>query len=152
MRRSERAITDRARLYQILDELPVCRIALHDRPFPYVVPVNFVRIDQRLYFHTAPAGHKMRLLADDPRVRFEVDRLLTVTGDQTACQWGALYESVSGVGEATVVESESEAELALRQLMAKYSGSADWTFSAAALARVRVVRIDIQGLEGKASL
>ena len=149
MRRSEREITDRIRLHDILDRSQVCRLVLHDQPYPYIVPVNYVRVDERIYFHSAPEGRKMELLRRDPRIRFEVDRLIAITEGQAACRWGALYESVIGAGPARIVETLSEKEMALHGLMEKYSGRSGWVFAAAALKAVVVVRIDIQDLSGK---
>lgn len=41
MRRSEREVTDCNEIRQILERAEVLRLAMHDEPFPYIVPVNF---------------------------------------------------------------------------------------------------------------
>jgi nitroimidazol reductase NimA-like FMN-containing flavoprotein (pyridoxamine 5'-phosphate oxidase superfamily) len=152
VRREQREILDSGRQNEILDSAQVCRLALNDESHPYIVPVNFVRLGSRIYFHGSFEGHKMRLIARDARVSFEVDRLITVTADEKACRWGAVYESVVGRGVASLVRSTAEKELALRQLMAKYSGRGDWELPPREIAAVAVVRIDVREQTGKSSL
>lgn len=41
MRRSEREVTDCNEIRQILERAEVLRLAMHDEPYPYIVPVNF---------------------------------------------------------------------------------------------------------------
>jgi nitroimidazol reductase NimA-like FMN-containing flavoprotein (pyridoxamine 5'-phosphate oxidase superfamily) len=152
VRREKREILDRARQNEILDHAQVCRLALNDESYPYVVPLNFVRIGSRIYIHSSFEGHKMRLMVRDARVSFEVDRLITITADEKACRWGVVYESVVGRGIASLVASRAEKELALRQLMAKYSGRGDWELHRRDIASVAVVRIDVREQIGKSSL
>ena len=60
MRRKDREITDFNEILAIMEKCDVCRIALNDDGFPYVVPLNFgmdVRDGQvYLYFHCAMEG------------------------------------------------------------------------------------------------
>ena len=56
MRRSEREVTDCNEIRQILERAEVLRLAMHDEPYPYIVPVNFgftMQDDQLvLFFHS----------------------------------------------------------------------------------------------------
>ena len=77
MRRSEREVTDCNEIRQILERAEVLRIAMHDEPYPYIVPVNFgftMQDDQLvLFFHGAKVGKKCDLLQKNPHVSFEVE-------------------------------------------------------------------------------
>ena len=53
MRRKDREITDFQEILEIIRKCDVCRIALNDEEFPYMVPLNFgmdVQGDQ-IYFY-----------------------------------------------------------------------------------------------------
>ena len=41
MRRKEKEITDKNQIEKILEESPVCRLAMVDGDKPYMVPMNF---------------------------------------------------------------------------------------------------------------
>jgi nitroimidazol reductase NimA-like FMN-containing flavoprotein (pyridoxamine 5'-phosphate oxidase superfamily) len=152
MRRSEREIVDRKEIDRILQECTVCRLALNDRPFPYVLPLHYAYTSGRLYIHSATAGRKIDLISADNHVCFEVDRVADVIEAGRACDWCTRYESVVGTGMAVLVTDHDEKEMALRELMRKYSGSSDWTFPREMVDRLVVIRIDIESLTGKSSL
>ena len=60
MRRKDREITDKQDILEVMRKCDVCRIALHDGDYPYIVPLNFglqVENDMPvLYFHGALEG------------------------------------------------------------------------------------------------
>ena len=77
MRRSDREITDRNEILQVMERCDVCRLALNDGEYPYILPLNF-GMEQAgeqiiLYFHGATEGKKLDLIARDPRASFEMD-------------------------------------------------------------------------------
>ena len=76
MRRNDREITDFEEILAVMQRCDVCRLALHDEPYPYILPLNFgmeVEGGQiALYFHGANAGKKYELIARDPHVSFEM--------------------------------------------------------------------------------
>jgi len=152
VRRSEREIADRKEMDRILESCAVCRLAMNDRAFPYVVPLHYVYSSGRLYFHSAKAGRKMDLISADNHVCFEVDRVVDIVKAERACDWGARYESVIGTGVAVFVGDDDERQTALRELMRKYSGSADWAFSPRMMDGLVVIRVDIASVTGKSSL
>ena len=41
MRRKDREITDTQDILEVIKKCDVCRIALHDGDYPYIVPLNF---------------------------------------------------------------------------------------------------------------
>ena len=132
-------------------EAPVCRIALNDDPFPYVVPINFVFTDEYLFFHSAREGRKMRLIERNNKICFEADRQIGLNSGDLPCQWGTRYESVIGEGEAFVLENPDEKRTALIEILKKYTSRSDWEFPEDALQNVTLVRIDIRHISGKTS-
>ena len=94
MRRSDKEITDSKEIAVIMEKAAVCRIALVDDGYPYIVPVNFVVRDSHLYFHSSRDGRKIDLLRKNNRVCFEIDiNTKIVTGD-APCSCGTRYLSV----------------------------------------------------------
>ena len=41
MRRSDREITDRNEIIQVMKQCDVCRLAFNDEAVPYILPLNF---------------------------------------------------------------------------------------------------------------
>lgn len=75
MRRKDREITDFNEIIEIMKKCDVCRIALNNEEFPYIVPLNFgldIQGDQVfLYFHSAMKGKKLELIAKNHCAAFE---------------------------------------------------------------------------------
>ena len=73
MHREKVRISDKEMLYAILDREESCSVALHDEPYPYVVPMNYgYTWDDKLifYFHMAIEGHRIELIKKkSPRCR-----------------------------------------------------------------------------------
>jgi uncharacterized protein len=152
MRSAKKEIVDRGELYRILDEAMVMRLGMLDGERPYVVPLNFAREGEELWFHAAKAGHKLDCLRAAPAVCVEVDHFLRLRSGPRACDdWSSDYESVIGFGTAEIVEDPAEKLRGLRVLMRKYSGREDWEFGDASVRGTAVVRIRLESLTGKRS-
>ena len=96
-------IEDRAEMQAILDRAQVGRLGLADENEPYVVPLNFVNSDGRIYFHTGLEGRKLDIMQKNPRVCFEVDEILEVViNEETTCFSTAYYKSVIAWGGVRV--------------------------------------------------
>ena len=149
MRRNEKEIQSRSEINRVLEQAAVCRIAFNDDPFPYIVPLNFVFSGECLYFHSARAGRKMKLIRENAKVCFEVDNQIGLKTGQQACQWGTRYESVIGEGLAIDIVDLDEKRSALQKLMQKYSSQSEWDIPADALHDVAIVRVDVQSIAGK---
>ena len=77
MRRKDREVTDLSDIIGIMENCDVCRLALNDDGYPYILPLNFgmaVNGDKiTLYFHSALEGYKVGLIRNDNRASFEMD-------------------------------------------------------------------------------
>ena len=110
MRRKDREVADLEGQLAILEQCPVCRVAINDPAsgVPYLVPLNFGMAagpqNLTLYFHCAPVGTKLDLLRADPNVSFEAVCPGTVSGGATSCTYGMNYQSVIGRGTVRFVE------------------------------------------------
>ena len=124
MRRKDREITDRDEIISIIRKCDTCRLAIHDEPFPYIVPLNFGMEDKdgqlTLYFHSAQSGTKLDLLKKNNRVSFEMDcsHAIITYEERMSCTMG--YESVIGTGTVEFIEDEEEKNRALKILLSQY--------------------------------
>lgn len=148
MRRSDRELTDRAKLEEILDAAEALRLAMISRGEPYLVPLNFVRLGNELYFHSANEGRKIEALEGGGRVCFEAEGNCEVEpAAGTHCT--TYYESVIGWGMPEPLRDAGEKLPVLAALNRKYGAEAG-PFPEELVASTAVWRIRIEVLTGKA--
>ena len=143
-------VFDRHEIKRMIGECPICRLALCDGGFPYVLPLCFAFVDERLFFHCAPAGRKLDMLRSHPRVGFVFDRLLEILPADRACAWSMRYESVIGTGLATVVHDPALKHHALTSIACRY-GATDPHFNPGETKHIAVIQVEILTLSGKSS-
>lgn len=154
MRRLDRAVTEKAELIEILNRCKVCRVAIYDQPFPYIVPLNYgyeVKDDIfYIYLHCAKVGKKIDLLRKHPHVCLEMDgaHQLTASGDQ-ACDYSYYYESIIAAGIAEFIENNDEKRHGLSCLMKQQTGKVFTEFAQPGVDAVAVIRVTIQKISGK---
>ena len=88
-----------------------------DDDYPYAVPVSFVYHNEKIYFHSAKAGHKIDAIMKNPKVSFAVideDRIVSR-------EYTSYFRSVIVFGRARIAEGDERVE-AFRTLVEKYSG------------------------------
>lgn len=126
MRRAEREVTDIAEIERILNSARVCRIALVDGEFPYMIPMCFGYTlesgELALYFHSAPQGKKMELLKENNNAAFEIDELGDIIPGEIACSFSATFECITGKGTIDIING-IEKITGLNTIMAKYDKS-----------------------------
>lgn len=151
MRRSDREVTRFEDIVAIMRKCDVCRVALNDDGYPYIVPLNFgMTVDDgviTLYFHGALEGTKYELMRKDGRAAFEMDcghRLVTDAG-RGSCTMA--YESVAGRGRMEILNDE-EKEHALRILMEHYHQE-EFPYNQAVVPKTNVFRLVVEQVTGK---
>ena len=151
MRRKDREITDFNEIINIIKKCDVCRIALNDKDFPYIVPLNFgLGIQGKevyLYFHCAMEGKKLDLIAKDNRVTFEMDcdHNFILYEERMSCTMG--YESVIGPGVIETVPDENKYE-SLKILMRQYQAE-DFKFNTDMMRVTTVLKMTVIDMVGK---
>lgn len=117
MRRKDRALTVEES-FSLLERGVFGTLAVMDGSgWPYAIPLSYVVMDGRLYFHSAAKGRKVEALAACDKVSFSVvgDVEAVYTKDFTT--W---YESVMVFGRVSLVEDEQEKFRSLEELARKY--------------------------------
>ena len=151
MRRKDREIKDFIEIIEIIRKCDVCRIALHDDDFPYIVPLNFgldVQGQQVFfYFHAAAEGKKLDLIAKDNRAAFEMDcdHNFILYEERMSCTMG--YASVMGHGTIELIPEEEKYD-ALIILMRQYHAE-DFAFHTDMMKVTTVMKMTVIDMVGK---
>lgn len=111
--------------------------------YPYVIPVNHALVGRRILIHCAQEGHKLDNIRRNPRVCFEVSKMLEITPGAIPCRYSVKYESAVAFGRARIVTAPEDKVDALRALARKYAGK-DGPFEPYDLERVVVIEIEIE--------
>lgn len=151
MRRRDREITEFDEIVKVIEKCEVCRLALNDGEYPYILPLNFGMelIDGKItfYFHGAQEGKKYELIQRNNKASFEMDcatRLVTILEDGNCTME---YESVIGQGTVEIVPDDQK-ERALDILMKHYHKE-DFPYNKAVIPITKVFKMTVERCTGK---
>lgn len=148
MRLKKRECHDPAFFDEVFNKGEELFLALHNGDFPYLIPVNFIRLGERIYIHCALAGTKLDLIRQDGRVAFSLAVDVRIDREKST----TYYKSVCGTGRASIVEDPDEKRLALDSIAEHYASRCPRPAPEADIRSVGIVRIDILSLSGKRCL
>jgi nitroimidazol reductase NimA-like FMN-containing flavoprotein (pyridoxamine 5'-phosphate oxidase superfamily) len=153
MRRKDREITNMEDILNIVKKCEVIRLALFDKEYPYIVPLNFGYSyegnDIYFYFHCAREGKKLDLIGDNPKAGFELDCSHKLITGEVACNYTMEFESVCGYGTIEQVDKSQKVH-ALTQIMKQYSTDSTFTFHEKHVEAVSVFKLKVEQITGKA--
>ena len=146
MTKRERQVTDPVQIQHILDAGKVLHLGLAVNNEPYVVPMNYGYTMENgkltLYLHSAVRGRKLDMIRENPNVFFEIECDRMPFEGRVPCQYGMVYSSIMGRGEAVIVEDVEQKKTAMSILMKTQTGK-DFTFEDRLVSIVTVIRIDV---------
>ncbi|HEX3038928.1 MAG TPA: pyridoxamine 5'-phosphate oxidase family protein [Caproiciproducens sp.] len=88
-----------------------------DEDYPYAVPLSYVYFNDKIYFHSAKAGHKIDAIRKNSKVSFSVIDENTVV----SAEYTTYFRSAIAFGKARITEGDERLE-AFKALVEKYSG------------------------------
>ncbi len=104
---TEREITDINEIEDVLRSTRVCRVALIDGAYPYIVPMcfgyNLTGEKLEIYFRCEEKGKKMDLIKLNGNAAFEIDKLHDIMKIDYDLGFAAHYHSIAGTGTIEVV-------------------------------------------------
>ncbi|NQU66052.1 MAG: pyridoxamine 5'-phosphate oxidase family protein [SAR324 cluster bacterium] len=150
MRRKEKEIVDKKSIEKVIRACLVCRLAIIDGDYPYIVPLNFGYSEGVLYFHGALKGKKLSLLQKNNQAAFEFDTRLEIVEGEEACKWSMKFQSVCGFGKVSMIETPQEKKRAVERIMAQYSEQA-FELTDKAVSGIAVYKLEIEQMTGKQS-
>lgn len=150
MRRIDKEIKDKKEIESIINRSYVCRIAISENNFPYIVPVCFGYKDNFLYFHSAIEGKKIDIIKKNNNVCFEFDIYGGLVKSGNLCDWDMKYYSVIGSGKAFFINDPMEKKRVLDIIAEHYSRN-PYDYSENSINNVTVIKIGIEEIAGKKS-
>ena len=89
-----------------------------DKGYPYGVPLSYVLVEDKIFFHCAKEGHKIDAIRSCEKASFcVIDQDKIVSEEYTT-----YFRSVIAFGRVHILESDEEKKNAIRILARKYSG------------------------------
>ena len=151
MRRYDKQITDKIIISEILEKSDLCRLGLVENGEAYIVPVNYAYADGKIYIHSAHEGRKMNIIRQNNRISFEIEYHHEIIKDTIACGWTEKYRSVMGTGTITITDDNASKKKGLDLIMRKYGADFELVYDEKILARMTVLVLNIEKLNGKQS-
>ena len=121
-----------------------------DEDYPYSVPLNYVYFNDKIYFHSAKAGHKIDAITKNPKVSFSVTDEDTIVSEE----YTSYFRSVIAFGKARIVVGDEWME-AFKALVEKYSGDQPEEAKHKEIAgctRAYLIAVDIEHITGKEAI
>ena len=112
----ERGHYDRETIYRILDEALICHVGLVENRQPYVIPINFARVEDSIVLHGAKASRLLKHIEAGNPVCVEATIVDGLVLARSVFHHSVNYRSVVVFGRGRAVEDEQEKLAALRAI------------------------------------
>jgi hypothetical protein len=119
VREANRAVYDRAAIYQILDEGLVCHVGFTVDDQPFVIPTMYARVGDDLYFHGSAASRMLRGLSAGLPVCITVTLTDGLVLARSVFNHSMNYRSVVVLGQAKPIDDPTEKLRALQAFTEK---------------------------------
>lgn len=115
-----REVLDKSRIDSFLQQARIGHLGMVDGHLPYVVPLNFVWTNEKLYIHGATGGRRNEVMDANPEVCFTVCEEYGTITDPVPAKTDTAYMSVMIFGKAQPIVDLDEATHMLQELINKY--------------------------------
>ncbi|OUS78535.1 pyridoxamine 5-phosphate oxidase [Paenibacillus sp. MY03] len=115
-----REVLDKDKIEAFLRQVRIGHLGMADGHLPYVVPLNFVWTNGKLYFHGAAGGRRNQVMEANPEVCFTVSEEYGTITDPVPAKTDTAYMSVMIFGKAHPVDDLDEATRMLQEMIDKY--------------------------------
>jgi nitroimidazol reductase NimA-like FMN-containing flavoprotein (pyridoxamine 5'-phosphate oxidase superfamily) len=150
-RRSEYAWTDWDAIAAFIADQAVCRIAVNDGAWPYVVAQTFAFTGTAFLLHFSRSGKLAAALRNDPHCTIEIDQAVSLLKAPNAENTSAEYRSVVARCTAVLADLDLDIEDQQYATLDKYRPEADYRpiDRERATRRILALRADIVTLSAK---
>ncbi len=107
---------DRETIYRILDEALICHVGFVEEGQPYIIPINFARVDDNILLHGAKASRLLKHIAAGCPVCVEATVVDGLVLARSVFHHSVNYRSVVLFGRGRPVEEEQEKLSALEAI------------------------------------
>ncbi|AIQ21284.1 pyridoxamine 5-phosphate oxidase [Paenibacillus sp. FSL H7-0357] len=120
VRYKTRECKDQEKIESFLQQARIGYLGLVDGNLPYVVPLNYVWSEGKLYIHGAGDGRRNQVMSKNPEVCFTVCEEYGTITDPVPAKTDTAYMSVMIFGQAEPIKDLDEATHVLQGLINKY--------------------------------
>ena len=117
----QRAVTDKERVYAVLDAALVCHIGYVIDGQPFVTPTAHARIGNRVYWHGSNASRMMKTLKVGARICFSTSLLDGMVLARSGFHSSFNYRSVMAFGVGEAVEDAEEKARVLEAIVERFT-------------------------------
>ena len=110
----ERGHYDRETIYHILDEALICHVGFVQKGQPFVIPINFARVDDTIILHGAKASRLLKHIQAGQPVCVEATIIDGLVLARSVFHHSINYRSVVLFGRGRLIEDEQEKLTALK--------------------------------------
>lgn len=149
MRRKDKALTREESLALLAGGEYGTLATIGENGYPYGVPLNYILLGEKIYFHGAALGSKLENLRQNPKACFTVVGNVQRHPEELTTR----YESVVAFGHAREVLPERRKEI-LEHIVTKYAPGFEEQGQKTIRAtqdRIAVVELEIEHITGKVS-
>lgn len=142
----------RDKIDEIIDQCTYCTVSLNGVDgFPYVFPMNFVRLEDKIYLHSAPHGTHLSLLDQDNRIvlSFVHGNDLVYQHSKVACSHSMRSDSVIIKGSVSFLECIEQKIEVFNQLMNRFVPGREFIYSLPSLQNVKIWVVEPQTITAK---
>lgn len=107
---------DRETIYRILDEALICHVGFVQNDQPFVIPINFARVDDTIVLHGAKASRLLKHIAAGQPVCVEATVVDGLVLARSVFHHSVNYRSVILFGTGRAVDEEHEKLAALKAI------------------------------------
>lgn len=112
----ERGHYDRETIYHILDEALICHVGFVEKGQPFVIPINFARVDDAIFLHGAKASRLLKHIEAGHPVCVETTIVDGLVLARSVFHHSMNYRSVVLFGKGRLIEDEQEKLTALKAI------------------------------------
>ena len=105
---------DRETVHRILDEALICHVAFVEKGQPYVIPINFTRVEDRIVLHGAKASRLLKHVEAGHPICVEVTIVDGLVLARSVFHHSMNYRSVVVFGKGHLIEDQQEKLAALQ--------------------------------------
>ncbi len=120
LRYKSRECNDQDKIKKFMQRARIGHLGLADGNQPYVVPLNFVWWEGKVYFHGDGNGRRNRVMANNPEVCFTVCEEYGTVTDPVPAKTDTAYMSVMVFGKVQHVTNLEEETSMLQAMLDKY--------------------------------
>ena len=120
MRRFKQALTE-LECINILENATSGVLSLISSGFPYGVPLNFIYLNNSIYFHSAKVGKKIEAIKENPNASFTV----IYQDEIVPLKLTSYFRSVIVFGKAKILTDETKIKDIMLKLGRKYAPNLD---------------------------